>query len=279
MRTGLAVLLLTASCAATPATPASPAGDTRLAELEARLDALERSWNTNHGEVIQRLDRLEGALAERPAAPAVRRGPDPAAVYAVDVSGAPAFGKADAPVTMVVGMEFWCPYCEKVRPTIEQLRADYGDRLRVVEMAFIVHPQKATLPAQAACAAHLQGKYEPYRNLLWNAFLARTDMDQRELAGYARQLKLDRKRFEADMLGPCVARVQEEQRRLSSLGMTGTPGFFINGRFLSGARPIEQFKVVIDEELARADAALGKDGLTPANYYERVVVQGGRKTP
>ncbi len=33
--------------------------------------------------------------------------------------------------------------------------------------------------------------------------------------------------------------------------MTGTPSFFINGRFLSGAQPYEAFARVIDQELAK----------------------------
>ncbi len=37
----------------------------------------------------------------------------------------------------------------------------------------------------------------------------------------------------------------------SKLGVTGTPAFFINGRFLSGAQPFSSFKRVIDEELAK----------------------------
>jgi protein-disulfide isomerase len=43
--------------------------------------------------------------------------------------------------------------------------------------------------------------------------------------------------------------MNDDMKEASALGVTGTPGFFINGRFVSGAKPFSEFKIVIDEEL------------------------------
>jgi protein-disulfide isomerase len=46
--------------------------------------------------------------------------------------------------------------------------------------------------------------------------------------------------------------VQADMRGGNALGVTGTPAFFVNGRFLSGAQPFDAFKQIIDDELERA---------------------------
>ena len=46
--------------------------------------------------------------------------------------------------------------------------------------------------------------------------------------------------------------VKKEQAEGSSVGVSGTPAFIINGRLISGAQPFDNFKAVIDDELARA---------------------------
>ena len=45
--------------------------------------------------------------------------------------------------------------------------------------------------------------------------------------------------------------VDADSKEAQELGVTGTPGFFVNGRFLSGAKPFEDFQALIDEELKR----------------------------
>jgi predicted DsbA family dithiol-disulfide isomerase len=64
---------------------------------------------------------------------------------------------------------------------------------------------------------------------------------------------------------------------LSKLGVRGTPAFFINGRYLSGAQPIESFKAVIDEELKKADEAI-KGGVKAEDYYRTAIMEKGKKT-
>ena len=50
---------------------------------------------------------------------------------------------------------------------------------------------------------------------------------------------------------PMKAKVDKDVKEAGRLGVTGTPGFFINGRHMSGAKPFSEFKVVIDEEIKK----------------------------
>ena len=56
--------------------------------------------------------------------------------------------------------------------------------------------------------------------------------------------------------------------------MSATPSFFINGRFTSGAQPIESFAKIIDEELAKATERI-KKGTRKARYYQEWVIEKG----
>ena len=101
----------------------------------------------------------------------------------------------------------------------------------------------------AAEAAHRQGKFWEMHDLIFD--------NQRELTvekfyEYAAQLGLDVDRFKKDFVSREVKkRIDEDSKEAAALGVTGTPGFFINGRFLSGAKPFEEFKTLIDQELAQ----------------------------
>ena len=79
------------------------------------------------------------------------------------------------------------------------------------------------------------------------------------------------------MKGDCVTQVQGDMKALAQLGVNATPGFFINGRFLSGAMPIEQFSALIDEELKKANERI-QQGTPAASYYQQWVIDKGLKT-
>ena len=80
---------------------------------------------------------------------------------------------------------------------------------------------------------------------------------QRELSPekyleYAAEIGLDVERFKKDLKGDVVQeRIKSDMKEAATLGVTGTPGFFINGRFLSGAKPYDEFKTMIDRALGQ----------------------------
>jgi protein-disulfide isomerase len=113
-------------------------------------------------------------------------------------------------------------------------------------------------------------------DLLWSkAFAART-FDAAHMRELAREAGLELGRYDADIGATCRDIIARDQQALSAIGQRGTPGFFINGRFLSGAQPVETFAAVIDEELAKAEAAY-KRGIKPATYYDTIVRDGKKR--
>ena len=146
-------------------------------------------------------------------------------------------------------------------------------------MHYVVHPQTATLPALAACAAQQQGKFEEFEKKCWDEGFGKTNYDEALMLRFAGDIKLNTDKFKADMNGEaCKTQIAEHQKRLGAVGVSGTPAFFINGRFLSGARPIEQFKALVDEELKKANDVIGKGAASSENYYQKMVFEAGKKS-
>ncbi len=250
--------------------------ETKLVALRLEVQRLSAA-DDRTAELVSRIEKLE--RMDRPPPRPSRPAPDPAAVYAVPVAGLPAEGPDDALVTVVRAGEYACPYCEKVRPTLAELRRLYGDKLRLVYVSFVVHPQVATIPAQAVCAAHRQHRFWEMDELMWERVFKARAFDQPTIEGLATELGLDLDRFRADLAGPCVADVQAQMAMLSRFGIGATPGFFINGRFLSGAQPLPAFQGLIDEELAKAVARVAgkKPRKRKLPYYEEWVMGTGLK--
>ncbi len=204
--------------------------------------------------------------AQRPGAP------DPSKVYAVPPGeGRPQMGPSDALVTIIEYSDFQCPFCEKVLPTIEQIKQTYPNDVRVIfrQRPLGMHPQ-ARPAAQAALAAHRQGKFWEMHDLL---FQNRKLLSTAKFEELAQQLGLDMATFRTDYEDPAIAQmIREDEQVATNFGAGGTPAFFINGRFLSGARPFESFQAIIDEEKAKAQALV--DAGTPRSQVLAKLYEG-----
>jgi protein-disulfide isomerase len=228
----------------------------------------------------------EGGEARRPdqarqAAPAGRADTSPEArqaaatdepIYKVDVQDGWVKGPDDALVTIVEWSSFQCPFCARVQPTLDQIRRDYGDKVRLVfKHQPLAFQQHSHIAAQAAEAAGAQGKFWEYHAKLFENTRA---LDRPSLERYAQELGLDMDKFRADLDNEThKAKVDRQQQQAVGLGATGTPAFFINGRFLRGAQPVDAFKRVIDEEIKRAEAVLER-GVAKADLYATLVADG-----
>ena len=161
----------------------------------------------------------------------------------------PASGPAGAPVEIVMYSDFQCPFCARVTGTIDRLKQTYAGKIRVVFRDFplsSIHPQAAQAAVAARCA-HEQGRFWDYHDRL---FAHQRELTPARLEEYAANLGLDQERFAACRANDrTLAIVNENLASGERLGITGTPAFFINGRFLNGAQPDEVFQRVIDEEL------------------------------
>ena len=169
--------------------------------------------------------------------------------------------------------------------TLKQFEKDYEGKVRIVWKHYVVHPQIATTPVLAACAAGEQGKLFEMKDAIFaSAWELEPQprmkdpnlLNQENMEKLASSLGLKMDKFKADMAGEkCKAAIQNDQKQVSQVGTRGTPAFYINGRFISGAQPVDRFKAVIDEELKKYDAAV-KAGAKPETYYQENVVKKGK---
>ena len=205
-------------------------------------------------ELNDRLTQLVTEIHSRPAnpaAPARLSGPDPNKVYTVNTEGAPFEGPKSAAITIVEFSDFQCPYCVRVDPTMKQLQDVYKDNVQIVwkHYPLISIHKNAMEAAVAAEAAHSQGKFWQFHDKL---FASQRELSPDQMRQYAKEVGLDTAKFEADLTSPEVRKhVTDDMSEAHRLGVTGTPAFFVNGHFLSGAQPLAGFAKVINSELQR----------------------------
>jgi protein-disulfide isomerase len=213
-----------------------------LAALKSETASRITAMDAKLGEAVQKV-----AQARAPQAP---RGPDPNKVYPIKLEGTPIKGAPAAPVTIVEVSDFQCPFCARVVPTLEKVEQVYGP---LVRRAFKHYPlafhKDAPLAHLASIAAQEQGKFWEYKQLL---FANQKDLKRETLVAHARKLGLDMTKFEAGLVSmPAKQRIVAEMNEAEAIGVTGTPGFFVNGRFISGAQPFETFAKLINQELQK----------------------------
>jgi len=179
---------------------------------------------------------------------AVRLPPPRAAI--VIPAGAPSTGPASAPVTIVEFTDYQCPYCHRAQAVIDEVLQRYSGKVRLVHLDFPLdgHPEAVPAARAARCAGE-QGKFWEYHRSL----MARPGtLDATDLKRRAAALDLRQGDFAACLSSNRYdSAIQAELRQGSEAGVTGTPAYFVNGRMLSGARPVESFAEVIDAELPR----------------------------
>ena len=128
--------------------------------------------------------------------------------------------------------------------------AKYGDKVSLSYRDLPlrqIHAQ-AQIAAEASRCAEEQGKFWEYHDQLFNG----SKLDHDALVDYARTLKLDDKQFDSCLTGEKYkTEIDQDLREGMQAGITGTPGFFINGVALSGSLPEESFATIINEELTR----------------------------
>lgn len=189
--------------------------------------------------------------------------------YIVPVGDSPVRGKGTALVTLVMFGDYECPFCRRVAPTVDQLAAQYGEKLRVVwkdnPLAFHKRAEPAAQLAREARAQKGEQAFWRAHDLL---LAPSTGLDEAALDAVAADLKLNVKAAKRAIdAHKHAGRIEEDMDLADDLGALGTPCFFINGRRLLGAQPIEKFQQIIDEEIQNAEALVAA-GTPPAKVYE-----------
>jgi protein-disulfide isomerase len=195
--------------------------------------------------------------------------PAPTDVFKAEVKGAPVKGAKDALVTIVQFSDFQCPFCSRVEPTIDQVMKEYAGKVRVAWRNLPLPFHNNAKPAAiAAAAAQQQGKFWEMHEIL---FKNQQNLSAADLEKYAQQIGLNMPKFKAALEDKkLAAEVDADAAMGGKIGARGTPAFFINGRFLSGAQPFERFKALIDEELKKAEE-LVKKGTPKAKVYDAIL--------
>jgi protein-disulfide isomerase len=165
----------------------------------------------------------------------------------VEATG-PAQGPANAPVTIVEFSDFECPYCVKAEATVKEVLAKYPGKIRLVYRDYPL-PMHAKAP-KAAEAAHCAGDQGKYWEMHGKLFASPQKLDLPDLKAHAREIGVDGGKFDQCLDSGEKAKVVDMHKKAGDeAGVSGTPAFFINGRPLSGAQPLEAFTAVIDQEL------------------------------
>jgi protein-disulfide isomerase len=166
----------------------------------------------------------------------------------VPLKDTPLRGPSDAPVVLVEYADYECPYCQQIQPALDRLQAEYRDRMAFAykDMPLPMHP-RAQKAAEATHCAAAQGKYWEYHDVIATS----KKLDLTSLREQARDLKLDGKAFDACLDGgEASGIVNGHLMEAQTLGLDGTPSFFVNGRFFSGVMSYEQLRAIVEEELA-----------------------------
>jgi len=168
-------------------------------------------------------------------------------------------GDENAPVTIVEFSDFQCPFCRRFyTQTLPQIKSQYIDSGKVKfvyrDYPLSFHPA-AQIAAEAGECAEEQGKFWEMHDKIFDeqgkqgggtVQFTVTDLKQ-----WAADIGLDTGKFnECVDSGKYTSEVQKDFAAGSAAGVTGTPGFLINGKLVVGAQPFTVFQQIIEAELS-----------------------------
>jgi protein-disulfide isomerase len=165
------------------------------------------------------------------------------------------WGPADAKITIVEYSDFQCPYCSRGYQTIEEVKKAYPGQVRLVfkHLPLDFHP--LAMPAAKyfeAIARQDAMKAYKFHDLI---FQNQGDLNAKKeafLKDAAKKAGADMKALDKDMADEkLVERINKDIAEAQKYGISGTPGFIINGVSLKGAYPFSEFKVIIDKHLGK----------------------------
>ena len=198
------------------------------------------------------MQALQAYMTElRDAAGDIRVELDPPRTAIEIVEGDPVSGPDGAPVEIVEFSDFQCPFCQRLVGTLDRLKAEYGDEIRLVFKDFpLPNHAEAFKAAEAGLCANAQGKFWELHDTL---FENQEELEVEDLKRHAGELGMDQGAFDACLdSGRFAEQVNADLRHGQALGIQSTPTVFINGRAVMGAAPYDVFEEIVRDELDRS---------------------------
>ncbi len=221
---------------------------------------------------------IKDGLLQQPGAPSQpQQAPAPSARNVDPGEDSPTIGAKTPKITIVEWSDFQCPFCSRVEPTLKQIMETYPGDVKLVwrNEPLPFHPN-AMPAAKAAMAAARQGKFWQMHDLM---YAHQSELSDAKYEEWAKQVGLNLSRWRKDKESPEIAGlITKDSTYGQSVGADGTPAFFINGKFISGAMPFDSFKTVIDEQILKADELL-KKGTAKEKLYQALVAENVRAAP
>jgi protein-disulfide isomerase len=194
----------------------------------------------------------------------------------------PMWGKREAPVTIVQYSDFQCPYCSRVEPTMDQVRTTYGpDKVRIVwRNNPLPFHQNAKPAAEASQGVFALAGNDAFWKFHDTAFKNQGALGDDSYAKWATDAGVkDINAFKAGLASHKWAdKVDKDLNDGKAAGVQGTPSFFVNGVFINGAQPFDNFKKTIDQELEKAQAKIAS-GTPKSRIYVEMSKENKKNAP
>jgi protein-disulfide isomerase len=202
------------------------------------------------GAIQTKLDKVEKLAAARPAAKGAPGQPDPNKVYDIPTGDSPFKGPADAAVVITEFSDFQCPFCGKLPPLLDDVRAKFPKDVKVVYKEFPLSFHKNAMNAsRAGLAAKRQGKFWEMHDKMFENMRA---LELDNLKKYAGEIGLDMTQFEKDLADPKIQKqIDDDMAIAKKVGVRGTPTVFVNGKRYAGQRSVDGFTTAVEAELKK----------------------------
>lgn len=170
--------------------------------------------------------------------------------FDVKLGNAPSFGGKDAKVTIVEFSDFQCPFCAKGAKVLKDLKKKYGNKIKV---GFKQYPLPFHSQAKKAAVASLCAN-EQSVDLFWrlhdHMFANQSELSADQLKKAGKKIGVNSEKFNKCLDdNKYIAQVEKEIQEGKDIGVKSTPTFYVNGKLVSGAQPLEVFSEIIDKEL------------------------------
>jgi len=171
-------------------------------------------------------------------------------VYTIEIGQSPIIGAKDAKVHIVAFLDFQCPYCGQIYPTLQQLIAKYPKDVNLVIKHYPLTQmhKSAKNAAIASLAAVKQNKYKEFCDILFKNY---RNINDDTIQTYAKEAGLDLTALNNEMKDPELEKIiTADMAQGQKLGVRGVPSIYINGKPFKG-RSMDNFTNIIDKELKK----------------------------